>query len=684
VADRVLNVKVKMTGAVKAQQSLTKIEKSGKKVGGAFAFMKKNWIGVVAGFAAAAMAMRGVINFFKGCIAAANEQEMAINQLNAAMRANGNYTAEASQAVQDYAASLQKQTTYGDEALIQVSATIKAVTKLGNDSLPTATKATLQIAQMFKMNLTSAALLVGKTLTGTTNAFQRYGLEIDMTGDKQERLNELLEKTSAGWTMATAETETQAGRIKQLKNAWGDFKETLGGFITGSDNVTDSIKWLIDKIQEFNDTLKDPTNQAAIRDTVNDLKEIALAVWDIVMVFKPLIEGIGKAFKWFGSLDSQSQNLAIVLGLASAAVFKLAGRFAGLTAMKATIATFGLAGAAAITAIGAAAGITIWKIIDLKNEIMDLIKETKKLRDKAWTMEKQARETSEETGFVPHWMRPPGTKDPGFIGPVQTQNTQPQAPPMGYPAFNELRQAVLSGLSSGGMPELIPLTEDIIKMQGEIQNTLDNTETHLAGITVTLETIPDDLANVLATAAYPDILPGPGVKGTKPGPPKVRTPPSQFDRLEGDLPVTGHLPKPPGVPNLAGLAFANMMARNYRGGSLTPALSRSLGGVASEQVSGIVERAFGDVDTAKMFGESIGAFGGPVGSIIGSLVGSLVGGLFKKKQKMKAVEAISVKDMQMRDLLSQLLNITKSQLNRRGAGGLDRLNNLRLAQQVVA
>jgi len=121
------------------------------------------------------------------------------------------------------------------------------------------------------------------------------------------------------------------------------------------------------------------------------------------------------------------------------------------------------------------------------------------------------------------------------------------------------------------------------------------------------------------------------------------------------------------------------MMQNYQGGNV----GQSLIGYGSNLLGAGITNSLTGATASSMFGSSIGSFAGPIGTIVGSLMGSLVGGLFKKKQRQQVTEAIAVKDIGMRDLLSQLLNITKNNLNVRGAGGVDRLNNLRLAQTVV-
>jgi hypothetical protein len=79
------------------------------------------------------------------------------------------------------------------------------------------------------MDLTNAAQLVGKTLGSSTNALSRYGIVIDATAPKQEKLEQLTAALSGKFGGLSEEmANTASGGLTQLSNAFGDLQEALG------------------------------------------------------------------------------------------------------------------------------------------------------------------------------------------------------------------------------------------------------------------------------------------------------------------------------------------------------------------------------------------------------------------------------------------------------------------------
>ena len=85
-----------------------------------------------------------------------------------------------------YASALQKQTTFGDEAIIEAEAKIAAFVK-DEKQVKSLTKATLDLATASGMDLRSAADLVAKSVGSTTNALKRYGIDVEGVVGSTER-----------------------------------------------------------------------------------------------------------------------------------------------------------------------------------------------------------------------------------------------------------------------------------------------------------------------------------------------------------------------------------------------------------------------------------------------------------------------------------------------------------------
>jgi hypothetical protein len=171
----------------------------------------------------------GLVKIIKGVSSAAQDQEDALNKLGQAMKNNGTYTDTAFQSAVNFSEELMNTTVNADEAIQSVMALINSMTGLTNEGLNKATAAAADLASGLGVDLESAGSLISKTLSSSTNALGRYGLEVKGAAGSSERLASLTEAIAAKFGgRAAAETNTFSGKIKQLKNNFGELGETIG------------------------------------------------------------------------------------------------------------------------------------------------------------------------------------------------------------------------------------------------------------------------------------------------------------------------------------------------------------------------------------------------------------------------------------------------------------------------
>jgi hypothetical protein len=133
-----------------------------------------------------------------------------------------------SQALLDHASALQKNTTFGDEAIIEAQALVAAFIK-EEDQIKSLMPAILDLAAAKGMDLRAAADLVTKSVASSTNALARYGIEIDGAAGSAERTTSTVDAlTKAFGGMAQALADTDVGKLEQMENTLGDIKEQLG------------------------------------------------------------------------------------------------------------------------------------------------------------------------------------------------------------------------------------------------------------------------------------------------------------------------------------------------------------------------------------------------------------------------------------------------------------------------
>ena len=173
---------------------------------------------------AAFFGTRSIINGISTSIELAGIQEQAEKRLEVAL-------GRRSQALLDQASALQQLTTFGDESIISVQASLGAFID-SEEQIKEATKATLDMAVAMGMDLQAAGDLVAKTLGSSTNALSRYGIEVKGAVGSTERLESLTKNVAELFGgQAQAEATTYAGRVAQLQNSLGDLAEGIGNLV---------------------------------------------------------------------------------------------------------------------------------------------------------------------------------------------------------------------------------------------------------------------------------------------------------------------------------------------------------------------------------------------------------------------------------------------------------------------
>lgn len=133
-----------------------------------------------------------------------------------------------SQSLLSHASALQKKTTYGDEAIIEAQTLVSAFIR-EEDQIKKLTPAILDLAAAKKMDLSSAADLVTKSVASSTNALSRYGIQIEGAAGSTERIDSAVrEITRAFGGMAESLAKTDVGKLEQMANELGDIKEKIG------------------------------------------------------------------------------------------------------------------------------------------------------------------------------------------------------------------------------------------------------------------------------------------------------------------------------------------------------------------------------------------------------------------------------------------------------------------------
>jgi hypothetical protein len=268
------------------------------------------------------MAMGGAM------VKAFTEEEDAIARMTAALRANGGQAGITAGEIQNLASSLQKVTTFGDEATISASALLLTFHKVrnemgkGNDIFNRTIKASQDLASALGKDLQSATMQLARALENPTTglmALTRSG--IIFSEQQKEMIKTLVESGRQLEAQAmildvveskykgTAETmaKTVSGQIKQAFNAFGDEMERFGKIIS-QDFVIPVLK-AVGKVTEFLGRLEEGTRKTVV------------AFAGLTALVGPLLVGLGLMTSSVANLTRvMMANPYIALGAAILAI----------------------------------------------------------------------------------------------------------------------------------------------------------------------------------------------------------------------------------------------------------------------------------------------------------------------------------------------------------------------------
>ena len=227
-----VQVDIKTKGAGKASKDLGKVDKGLGK-------LAKSAASVAAGF----FAVQGLINGFQAVINATREQELAERQLNAVLKSTGQVAGLTARELTGMASALQKQTRFGDEAIIKAQSLMLTFTKVGKDVFPDAIETVLNMSEAMGQDLQQGVIQVGKALNdpilGVT-ALRRVGVQLSKQQEQQVKDFVAVNDIAAAQKIILGELETQfggvakaagqtmAGQLDQMSNAVGDAAESIG------------------------------------------------------------------------------------------------------------------------------------------------------------------------------------------------------------------------------------------------------------------------------------------------------------------------------------------------------------------------------------------------------------------------------------------------------------------------
>lgn len=207
--------------------------------------------------------MAPAILAFSGSVQAFDDSAKAAAKVEQAIKSTGGAAGFAAAQLFEVAAGLQDVTRFdGDEILNKVTAQLLTFTNIAGSEFLRAQTAALDLATVLDGDLQSASIMLGKALNDPVKGLSALGKAgIQFSEQQKEVIKSLAEAgdLAAAQQIILAELERQyggqaeaaaragVGALDQLRNAWGDVVETVGGVIASIlPPVVDFFKTMVD------------------------------------------------------------------------------------------------------------------------------------------------------------------------------------------------------------------------------------------------------------------------------------------------------------------------------------------------------------------------------------------------------------------------------------------------------
>lgn len=338
----------KVDGSLKrADKSTDRLNKSTAKLARTVGTM----VGAYVGFAAVSRVIRTVVDN-------TIEQERATAQLNAALEATGGIAGRTADQLLANAAALQKVSTFGDEAIIDLQSKLLTFKGISGEVFDDTTEAVLDLATRMGGDLTGAVVQLGKAINDPVknlSALSRVGIQFS---DQQiETIKSLVEtnRLMDAQKLILAELDSQFGGSARAA------RDTFGGALAGLRNA-------IGDLFEVDTGL--PAAQQAIEDITAALSDPALLAkaddifQAVIEAIPPLVAALGNMIEFIVE-NFDTISTVIKTAFAAAVFTAIIGRVGDLAKAIALLNTAALLNPfIAIPALMSAAAIAMISLRD--------------------------------------------------------------------------------------------------------------------------------------------------------------------------------------------------------------------------------------------------------------------------------------------------------------------------------
>ena len=285
----------------------------------------------------------------KSSIQAADIQAKAEAKVQQALLQTGNAAGYTLDQLKKLAAETQSKTLFGDEEILSgVTAKLLSFTNITGENFRRLQGLVLDFSTQMKVDASQAAVTLGKALDNpikATTQLNRVG--ITFTEQEKKKIKALtdagraaeaqaliLDKLNAKFGgQAEAAARTGAGAIKQMQNAWGDLKETIGTVLMPYVvALANRLKELFERLQ----TLSPATKKViiVIGAFVAAIGPLLLALGSVNLILPAIKSGVAALTGALPALKTAIVALTSPLGLILSLVVGIGVAYAGLARQR--------------------------------------------------------------------------------------------------------------------------------------------------------------------------------------------------------------------------------------------------------------------------------------------------------------------------------------------------------------
>lgn len=239
------------------------------------------------------LASLGVLGFGalgKKAVESASESEAAWARVESAVENAGITFRRVRGDLDELFTSIQRTTRYSDDQAADAFASLMSITGDYAGSVKNLALAT-DIAAAKKIDLTTAATLVGKAAVGETGQLKKMGIVL---ADTSKAIEELSGKFGG---FAARDAASMQGQLQQVANAWDNVLEAMGRAILGMGGATDTSVGLANALNGLATWID--TNRGYFNDLAEGAKNLwmwLLKITDVGNIASGAIEGYDKLF----------------------------------------------------------------------------------------------------------------------------------------------------------------------------------------------------------------------------------------------------------------------------------------------------------------------------------------------------------------------------------------------------